>query len=138
MKRFRNRYLLISDAALLAVLPFVVYALRFETFAWDPEHTRTAFAFAILMVPLEIAILLGFGLYRRLWRFASIWELKLIFAAGVAAGVVAGIVGAALLPLSGVATVRVPLSVLALYSGLSIAIVATPRVLPPVPSNGST
>ena len=129
MKRFRNRYLLISDATLLAVLPLVVYSLRFESFAWGPEHTRTALAFAVVMVPLEIAILLGFGLYRRLWRFASIWELKLIFAAGVAAGVVAWIVGAALLPLSGVATVRVPVSVLAMYSVLSIAIVATPRLL---------
>jgi FlaA1/EpsC-like NDP-sugar epimerase len=129
MKRFRNRYLLISDAALLAVLPFVVYALRFETFAWDPEHTRTAFAFAILMVPLEIAILLGFGLYRRLWRFASIWELKLIFAAGVAAAIVAWIVGGTFLPLSGLTTVRVPLSVLAMYSIFSIAVVATPRLL---------
>src|SRR3990172_472712 len=28
MKRFRNRYLLASDAALLAVLPFILYALR--------------------------------------------------------------------------------------------------------------
>ena len=137
MKRFRNRYLLISDATLLAVLPLVVYSLRFESFAWGPEHTRTALAFAVVMVPLEIAILLGFGLYRRLWRFASIWELKLIFAAGVAAGVVAWIVGAALLPLSGVATVRVPLSVLAMYSVLSIAIVATPRLLLRVTSKRS-
>jgi FlaA1/EpsC-like NDP-sugar epimerase len=129
MKRFRNRYLLVSDAALLAVLPLVVYALRFESFAWGLEHTRTAFVFAIVMVPLEIAILLGFGLYRRLWRFASIWELKLIFAAGIAAGVVAWVVGAAVLPLSGLVTVRVPLSVLAMYSIFSIAIVATPRLL---------
>src|SRR5688572_9771577 len=80
MKRFRNRYLLASDAALLGALPFFLYALRFESFTWPPEHARTSFAFSLVMVPLEIAILLGFGLYRRLWRYASVWELELIFA----------------------------------------------------------
>jgi FlaA1/EpsC-like NDP-sugar epimerase len=129
MKRFRNRYLLASDALLLAVLPFIVYALRFENFAWAPDQTRTAFAFAIVMLPLEIAILLGFGLYRRLWRYASIWELKLIFAAGVCAALVAWVVGVGFLPWSGITTARVPLSVLAMYSIFSIAVVATPRLL---------
>ena len=93
MKRFRNRYLLAVDAVLLAVLPFLVYALRFESFRWQPQDTRTAIVFGVVMLPLEIGILLGFGLYRRLWRFASIWELKLIFAAGVAASLVAWAVG---------------------------------------------
>src|SRR4051812_4001989 len=100
MKRFRNRYLLASDAALLTALPFLVYALRFESFAWAATDTRAAIAFTALMVPLEIAILLAFGLYRRLWRFASIWELELIFAAGVVASAVAWVVGAFVVPFS--------------------------------------
>src|SRR5437016_2421478 len=129
MKRFRNRYLLAVDAVLLAVLPFLVYALRFESFRWQPQDTRTAIVFGVVMLPLEIGILLGFGLYRRLWRFASIWELKLIFAAGVAASLVAWAVGGSVLPMLGLTVVRVPLSVLAMYSVLSIAIVATPRLL---------
>lgn len=129
MKRFRNRYLIVIDVALLAALPFFVYALRFESFVWSGADTRTALAFTLVMVPLEIAILLGFGLYRRLWRFASIWELQLIFAAGVVAATLAWIVGAFLLPISGLAPVRVPLSVLAMYSVFSIAIVAAPRLL---------
>jgi FlaA1/EpsC-like NDP-sugar epimerase len=129
MKRFRNRYLLAVDAVLLAVLPFCVYALRFESFTWGSQDARTAMVFGVVMLPLEIGILLGFGLYRRLWRFASIWELKLIFAAGVAASLVAWVVGASILPMSGLTVVRVPLSVLAMYSVFSIAIVATPRLL---------
>ena len=129
MNRFRNRYLLAVDAILLAVLPFVVYALRFESFTWDYQDVITAYVFAAVMVPLEIAILLGFGLYRRLWRFASIWELKLIFAAGMAAAVVALIVGGVLLPALHITPVRVPLSVLAMYCVCSIAAVAMPRLL---------
>lgn len=129
MKRFRNRYLILIDATVLAALPFLVYALRFESFTWSRDHTQTALAFTLTMVPLEIAILLGFGLYRRLWRFASIWELQLIFAAGVVASALAWIIGAVVLPLSGLAPVRVPLSILAMYSVFSIAIVAAPRLL---------
>ena len=129
MRRFRNRYLLGIDVALLATLPFLVYALRFETFVWHPYHTRTAIMFALIMVPLEIAILVGFGLYRRMWRYASVWELELIFAAGVVAAAVAWFVGALVLPYSGLTPVRVPLSVLAMYSVFSIAIVAIPRLL---------
>src|SRR5688572_29942043 len=129
MTRFRNRYLLIADAFFLAVLPFVAYALRFEGFVWDPEHAATARIFTAVMVPLELAILLAFGLYRRLWRFASIWELELIFAACLLASALAWIVGGFLLPISGMTTVRVPVSVLAMYSIFSIAIVATPRLL---------
>ena len=129
MKRFRNRYLLASDVLLLALLPFVVYALRFESFTWEPDHFATARAFALVMLPIEITILVGFGLYRRLWKFASIWELKLIFAAGITAAVVAWLVGVFALPMSGLSPVRVPLSVLVMYSVFTIASVALPRLL---------
>src|SRR5919201_502611 len=129
MQRFRNRYLLLIDATLLALLPVVVYALRFETFNLEPDHARTAIVFTAVMVPLEIAILVAFGLYRRLWRYASIWELKLIFAAGVTAAIAAWLVGAVLVPAVRLTTVRVPVSVLAMYSVFSIAIVAIPRLV---------
>ncbi len=129
MKRFRNRYLLLWDAALLAVIPLLAYALRFESFAWDAEHARTAWTFAAVMLPLEIGILVSFGLYRRLWRYASVWELELIFAAGVVAAASALVVGAVLLPSTGLTPVRVPLSVLAMYSVFTTCIVAAPRLL---------
>lgn len=129
MRRFRNRYLMALDAALLTALPFFVYALRFESVTWSPGDTRTAIAFAFVMVPVEIAILLGFGLYRRLWRYASIGELEMIFAAGVIAAVIAWFVGVFVLPMSGITAVRVPLSVLAMHSAFSIAIIAIPRLL---------
>ena len=129
MRRFRNRYLLLIDALTLSALPFFVYALRFESFSWGPDHAKTALLFALFVVPAEILILLAFGLYRRMWSFASVWELQLIFAAGVVAAGVTWIVGAYALTVSGLATVRVPLSVMALHSMFSIALIATPRLL---------
>src|SRR5687767_8476493 len=129
MKHFRNRYLLVIDAALLSGLPLVLYAIRFETWNWSPADARTAYWFCALMLPLQLAILVSFGLYRRMWRFASVWEVELIFAAGVVAAIAAWLVGALALPLSGISPLRVPLSVLAMHSIFSIAIVATPRLL---------
>jgi FlaA1/EpsC-like NDP-sugar epimerase len=136
MKRFRNRYLLVSDFIGLAALPFLVYALRFESWAWSEQDRATAIAFAIVMVPAEIAILLGFGLYRRMWRFASIWELELIFAAGVLAALASWFIGAIMLPWTGMTEVRVPLSVLAMHTLFSIAIIAAPRLLLRVTGGG--
>jgi FlaA1/EpsC-like NDP-sugar epimerase len=129
MTRFRNRYLLGVDAALLIVLPFFAYSLRFESFTWPAADSRAALVFAFVMVPLEIVILLGFGLYRRMWRFASVSEMQLIFAAGLLASVLSWIVGGVLIQRLGLAPVRVPYSVLALHSIFSIGVIATPRLL---------
>jgi FlaA1/EpsC-like NDP-sugar epimerase len=138
VRRFRNKYLLVLDAALLTALPFLIYALRFESFTWAPDHSRTVVTFALIMVPLEIGILIAFGLYRRLWQFASIWELELIFAAGVVGSVASWVLGAFLLPAIGLIPVRVPLAALAMYSVLSIAVVAMPRLLLRISGRGFT
>src|SRR3712207_5624818 len=108
MSRFRNRYLLALDAILLTVSPFAVYALRFEGLDWGPAHTVTAVVFTALTLPIRLGIFYAFGLYKRLWRYASIAELQLIFVAGVTASVVCGVLGF-LLPSLGVTAVRVPL-----------------------------
>ncbi|HJQ20605.1 MAG TPA: nucleoside-diphosphate sugar epimerase/dehydratase [Gemmatimonadaceae bacterium] len=128
MRRFRNRYLLAIDALLLSALPYVAYALRFETFSWAAADTRAALVFTALMLPVELFILLRFGLYRRLWRYASIWELELIFAAGLVGAAAAWVVGAVVIPAFDVGP-RVPFSVLAMYSVVSIAAVAAPRMV---------
>lgn len=85
MRRVRNRYLLALDTVLLATAPILAYALRFEGWTWPSEQTFTAKLFIALSVPLCVAIFFTFGLYRRLWRYASIGELEQIFLAGVVA-----------------------------------------------------
>jgi FlaA1/EpsC-like NDP-sugar epimerase len=84
--------------------------------------------YLLLSVPLKIALLLVFGLYRRLWRFASVSELEsILLAMGVSAALCFGL-GGWLLPSAGVLPLRIPLSVLALDALLSIAVVALPRL----------
>jgi FlaA1/EpsC-like NDP-sugar epimerase len=129
MSSLRNRHLLVADVALLAASPLLLYALRFEGFTWGQQNVRTAVTFLVCAIPLQIATYYLFGLYRRLWRYASLGELELIFVAGAAGGVLCTLLGLAILPWSGITPARVPLSVLFPNALLSIALVATPRFL---------
>ncbi len=129
MRKIRNRYLLAIDAILLAVGPVLVYALRFEGWSWPPEQAFTARVFIALSVPLCVGVFFGFGLYRRLWRYASVGELELIFVAGAVASVASILLGLWVLPGLRLTPVRVPLSVLFGTSMLNFAISGTSRLL---------
>ncbi|MDB4914597.1 MAG: polysaccharide biosynthesis protein CapD, partial [Gemmatimonadetes bacterium] len=128
MNNLRNRYLLVLDAVLLTAAPFLLFALRFEGLAWPEGHFESAREFAACGLLVQLAVYFSFGLYRRFWRFASVSELKLIFAAGVCAGVVNMIVGRYVVPGFIVPSPEVPFSVLFSYAMLSVAIIAIPRV----------
>ena len=129
MNNLRNRYLLLCDAVCLLAAPFLLFVLRFEDVHWPAGYAETALDFAIAGLLVQLAIYLAFGLYRRLWRFASAAELKLIFAAGLTASLLSAILGRYVLPVIGEPTLRVPLSVLFSYALLSVAIVAVPRLI---------
>jgi FlaA1/EpsC-like NDP-sugar epimerase len=129
MRSVRNRYLLLIDAALLGAAPFIAYALRFEGWTWGSDHRATAIMFTEIALPLCIAVLALFGLYRRLWRYASIGELELIFAAGFTADLLCCVLGIWILPRLGLIPVRVPLSVLFITSLLTFVIIGTPRLM---------
>jgi FlaA1/EpsC-like NDP-sugar epimerase len=125
----RNRYLLLSDFAFMAIAPFVAYSIRFEGWTWGQEHLLTALLFALIGVPASIVIFATFGLYRRLWRYASIAELELMSAAAATADLFLIVLGLWVLPVTGLTTVRVPLSVLFSSALLTFAIVGTPRMV---------
>ena len=125
--KIRNRHILLLDAVLLGISPFLVYALRFEGWHWRPAQLATALTFAELQLPLALAICLAFGMYRRLWRYASIAELELIGLAGATVAVANTLLGLVILPRY-FTPARVPLSVLFGYGLLTIFILAAPRL----------
>src|ERR1051325_218225 len=129
MRSLRNRYLFFTDAALLAIAPFLAYAIRFEGWGWTATDRATAITFAEFAVPLSIIVCWAFGLYRRLWRYASIAELELIFAAAATADVLIILLRVWIMPSSGLTAGRVPLSVLFAVSLLTFAILGAPRLL---------
>ncbi len=88
----RNRYVLVGDLALIVISVIGALILRFETgslfFAYLP------FGWWMIGVSLVIkpAVYYLFGLYRRMWMYASVEELKLIVIAVSTASVAVALV----------------------------------------------
>jgi FlaA1/EpsC-like NDP-sugar epimerase len=80
--RFRNRFVLFADILLIVVSALGSYVLRLELtedfFRFYLQSALWLIATAIIVKPVVYYL---FGLYRRLWVYASISELKLIVAA---------------------------------------------------------
>ncbi|MGH7689112.1 MAG: polysaccharide biosynthesis protein [Gemmatimonadaceae bacterium] len=127
MKFIRNRYLLLVDVVLLAIAPLLLFALRFEGLHWPPNQIHNVIVFTSVMIPARILVYYLFGIYRTMWRYASIAELELVVIAGVSGSVVATILGASLLPGIAAITSRIPLSVLFNGGVLSVVLLAAPR-----------
>lgn len=82
----RNRFVLIGDIALIIISVLGSFALRL-----DAGELTFYFPAALLMCAVALAVKLPtyffFGLYRRLWMYASTGELRLITAAVTASSV---------------------------------------------------
>ena len=129
MSHLRNRFLLPLDAALVAASALFFYALRFEGLTWSADHRAAAAVYAAVCLPTSLAIFVGFGLYRRLWRYASVAEVQVIFVAGLTSFAVCLVLGAWVLPLLDIIPVRIPLTVLVGSGVLNIGLIAAPRLL---------
>ncbi len=129
MKSIPNRYLLLIDLVLLTASSLALYALRFETLHLPAAELRNVWMFIAFAVPARLAIYFAFGVYRTLWRYASVAELELVVLAGVAGSIVAFVLGAGVLPWAGLVSSRVPLSILFNNGILSVVLLAAPRLL---------
>jgi FlaA1/EpsC-like NDP-sugar epimerase len=127
--RVRNRHLFLLDAASLAIAPAIAFAVRFEDFSWLGDNLRVVLPYIFLAAPLRLAVLYKFGMYQRLWRHASIGELKQILFAGSAAALVAAVIGLWFLPAAQITPNRVPFSVVFIDAFLTAAAIALPRLI---------
>ncbi len=86
---FRNRFVLLADIVLILVSVLGSFALRYDV-------GQMSFYFPAIIIMSVVALLVKiptyffFGLYRRLWVYASIGELKLIAVAVSTASVLTG------------------------------------------------
>jgi len=69
----------------------VAYLLRFN-FELPPDFAREMWRTLIWVVPLQGAVFWGFGLYRGLWRYASVADLRRILVAVVTAAALVPVV----------------------------------------------
>lgn len=87
----RNRYLLIGDLILIFVSVMGAYALRLELGAAFMLYLPSAFWMLGVSLAIKPLIFHYFGLYRRLWLYASTHELKLIVTSVTTASVLVAI-----------------------------------------------
>jgi len=127
--KLRNRHLLVLDTAFAALIPALMYLLRYEGLKWPPGQLETVVVFTVLTVPIRVAVYFAFGMYRQLWRFAGIAELELIFLAGFAAAIASFVIGRFINPAFGLAPQPVGLSILFNAGILNLVLLAAPRVL---------
>lgn len=91
--RFRNRFVFLSDILLIIVSVLGSYTLRLD---FTPDFVTIYLRGALWMLAISLVIKLLvyylFGLYRRLWIYASVNELKLIAAAVTTASILVSVV----------------------------------------------
>ena len=112
---------LAHDLLACALAWLLSYALRFNLEIPEDEHTSAAFSSLAWMVPLHAALFVGLGLYRGIWRFASLHDLKRIVTAVAIAAVATSTIFLML-------RLRVPRSVLIMYPVLLVVFMAGSRV----------
>jgi FlaA1/EpsC-like NDP-sugar epimerase/UDP-N-acetylmuramyl pentapeptide phosphotransferase/UDP-N-acetylglucosamine-1-phosphate transferase len=84
----RNRYILIADVLLVVVSAFAAFAMRFDgMFVFYRDEFPLFLTVALVVKPI---VFFTFGLYRRYWRYASVWDLVAVVLAVSAAEIVVG------------------------------------------------
>ena len=90
----RNRYILLADILVVAVAAWTAFALRF---GWLFMGSRDEFPLFIeIAIVTKIAIFLSFGLYRRVWRYGSFWDLMAVVLANSVASLAVAVIMVAL------------------------------------------
>lgn len=102
----RNRFVLIGDIALIVVSVLGSFALRLNVEEL-PFYFPAVVLMSVVALIIKIPVYFFFGLYRRLWIYASTGELRLIAAAVTSASV--------------------------LVSGVMLLLISAGRVLPGMP-----
>ena len=125
--RLRNRAFFISDLVLLPACAYIAFAARFEG-PWTVDVESTFRAFVAAAIPLNLLALITLGLYRRLWRYASVSDLEMLLRAAAACAVIDGLLGVVILPTLGYVEGRVSLAVILLTACLSAAAITLPRL----------
>jgi len=121
----RNRYVLFGDLALIVVSVLGSFALRLDV-GQLPYYFRAVLTMCLAALLVKVPVYYLFGMYRRLWIYASINELKLIAAAVTAASVLTSGVMLALIS-AGLVLPGMPRSALGIDWLLSLVLIGGSR-----------
>ena len=127
--RVRNRHLLLFDAIGSVLAIMLAFAVRFEDLGWITSNVSFVLPYILLSVPPRLAVFYAAGMYRSLWRHASVGELRQIVIAGTIAALLCGFIGLWLMPVTHIIPSRVPFAVVFLDGLLTTAAIGLPRLL---------
>lgn len=87
----RNRFVLLGDLILIIIVVLGSYALRLDLNTLFPFYTPSIIWMICVALVVKPLIYHEFGLYRRLWVYASVQELKVIVAAVTSASILVSV-----------------------------------------------
>ncbi len=87
----RNRYILIGDAILTLLSILSAYILRLELVEVFSNYSRSMLWMMGISLIIKLLIYYLFGLYRRMWIYASMRELRLVIKAVTTASIIVSI-----------------------------------------------
>jgi FlaA1/EpsC-like NDP-sugar epimerase len=123
----RNRVFFVSDLILLPASAVLAFAARYEG-PWDQSIRTGLVAFVLSSVPLKLALLIAVGMYRRLWRYASVADVEMLIGASAACAVIDVLLGVLLLSGLGLVPNRLSYAVVLLDVCLSALAITLPRL----------
>lgn len=87
----RNRFILLGDLLLIVIVTIGAHALRLDLSILFPVYTPAILWMICVALIIKPLVYYEFGLYRRLWVYASVQEMKLIVAAVTTASILVSV-----------------------------------------------
>jgi FlaA1/EpsC-like NDP-sugar epimerase len=112
---------------LLPLCALAAFAARYEGL-WGPDVYALQKAFVVTVVPLKLLALISLGMYRRLWRYASVSDVETLLAAAAVCAAIDALLGVFALPALGLTPGRISYAVVLLTACLSALAIALPRL----------
>jgi FlaA1/EpsC-like NDP-sugar epimerase len=127
--KLRNRHLLVGDAVSSVLAILIAFAVRFEDLGWVASNFSFILPYLLLSLPLRLLCFFSVGMYRSLWRHASVGELRQIVLAGSLGALVSAVIGLWVIPTFHILPSRIPFSVIFIDGFLTTAAIGLPRLL---------
>ncbi|HHY57520.1 MAG TPA: polysaccharide biosynthesis protein [Chloroflexi bacterium] len=97
----RVRYLMLLDLILVLLATVLAFVVRYEALVSVWPYIVENWSYFVLAPLMRLPIYFSFRLYNRMWRYASIVEMKMIVAASLVSSAIIFIVNFGLLPTLG-------------------------------------
>lgn len=97
----RVRYLMLLDLLLVILATVLAFVVRYEALVSIWPYIYYNLGYFVLVPLVRLPVYFGFRLYNRMWRYASIIEMKMIVAASLVGSALIFVVNFGLLPLVG-------------------------------------